>query len=287
MMKHLVSREKKLSLKQPLVMGILNVTPDSFSDGGQYKNVDEAVERGLEMVAQGADILDIGGESTGPGSHDVSLDEELSRVMPVVSALRKRTDVWISVDTSKAEVARQVLDAGVDMINDVMAFRADTQMLSVLAGYDVPVIMMYSKDATPRTTRENTQYDDVVASIRKFFDERIAVAEKAGVRRERLLLDPGMGAFVSADPKYSLQILSRLGEFLSYGQALVVGPSRKSFIGQVLDLPLDQRLEGTLGACAVAVMHGASMVRVHDVAQVRRLVDMVWAVKNVDNVTGF
>jgi len=278
MKKFLVSRGKRLSLEKPFIMGILNVTPDSFSDGGKFKTQEQAVEYALEMVNQGADIIDIGGESTGPGSKDVSLDEELSRVLPIVQKLRKKTDKWISVDTYKSEVARQTLEAGADMVNDVTGLRGDPAMAQMLAKYDIPVVLMYSKDPTARTTREETQYEDIISTIREFFDERIDVAVKAGIVRERLLLDPGMGAFVSADPKYSLQVLSRLEKFLELELPLVVGPSRKSFIGQVLDAPLNQRLEGTLAACAVAVMHGASILRVHDVQETRRIVDMVHAI---------
>lgn len=274
----LISRGKKLSLQKPLVMGVLNVTPDSFSDGGKYKNNNEAVEEALKMFEQGADIVDIGGESTGPGSKDVSADEELSRVLPVLESLRKKTEGWISVDTYKAEVARRALEAGADMINDVTAFRGDPKMAQTLAGYDVPVVLMYSKDSTARTTRENVQYEDIIAKIKDFFEERITAAVKSGIARERLLLDPGMGAFVSADPKYSLQILNRLEDLLKFKLPLAVGPSRKSFIGQVLDVPLNQRLEGTLASCAVAVMHGASILRVHDVQETRRTVDMVRAI---------
>jgi len=289
--KFLASRNKQLSLAKPLIMGILNVTPDSFSDGGKFKNIDQAVDYALQMVEQGADIIDIGGESTGPGSKNVSVEEELARVLPVLQELRKKSDVWISVDTYKSEVARRVLQEGADMINDVTALRGDPEMASVLRStaaessvknsraLDIPVILMYSKDQTPRTTREETQYEDIIATVKEFFEKRIAFAVKNGIAVERILLDPGMGAFVSADPKYSLQILSRLEQFLELGRPLVVGPSRKSFIGQVLNAQLHERLEGSLAACAVAVMHGTSILRVHDVQETRRLVDMVHAIK--------
>lgn len=278
----LKSRGKILEFEKPLVMGILNVTPDSFSDGGKFQNQGQAVQHALEMFEQGADIVDIGGESTGPGSKDVSAGEELKRVSPVVQMLRERLGsrkgTWVSVDTYKSEVARAALEAGADMINDVTALRGDPKMAQTLAEYDVPVVLMYSKDSTPRTTRDVVQYDDVVSTVHSFFEDRIAFATKAGIGRGRLLLDPGMGAFVSGEPKYSLQLLSRLEKFLELGLALVVGPSRKSFIGQVLDVPLNKRLEGSLAACAVAVMHGASILRVHDVQETRRVVDLVSAV---------
>lgn len=278
MILNLLSRDKKLSMKKPLVMGILNVTPDSFSDGGKYRTCEEAVECALEMVEQGADILDVGGESTGPGSKDVGSDEEFSRVLPVLELLRAKTNAWISVDTYKSSVAKAALEAGADMINDVTALRGDSSMGAVLAEYDLPVVLMYSKDPTPRTTRDEVHYDDVVRTVKDFFSERIGFAESAGIARERLILDPGMGAFVSADPRYSLQLLHRLREFLSFDLPVLVGPSRKSFIGQVLDVPLSRRLEGTLAACAAAVMNGASILRVHDVQETRRTVDMVHAI---------
>ena len=278
--KFLISHRKKLSLQKPLVMGILNVTPDSFSDGGLYNDPAGAVEHGLKLLDEGADIIDIGGESTGPGSKDVSEAEELSRVMSVVLALRSKTKAWLSIDTYKSGVAVEALEAGVDMVNDVTALRGDAKMASVLSGYPVPVVLMYSKDSTPRTTREATQYDDVVKTVKNFLQDRVEYAVKSGIKMERLILDPGMGAFVSADPKYSLQIIKRLREFTKMGLPLLVGPSRKSFIGQTLDVAMHQRLEGTLAACAIAVMNGASILRVHDVQQTRRMVDMVHAIMN-------
>ncbi len=261
---------------KPLVMGILNVTPDSFSDGGQFLDFDTAVTRALQMVAEGADIIDVGGESSGPSSGDVSLEQELERVMPVLKLLRKRTDVMLSIDTYKSEVALQALNAGVDMVNDVTALRGDEKMASTLAAFDVPVVMMYSKDSSARTTRRDVQYDDVITTVRDFLEERIEYGVRAGIAGSRFILDPGMGAFVSSDPQYSFQILKRLGEFKDFGLPLLVGPSRKSFLSG----KLDERLEGSLAACAVAVLNGASIVRVHDVQQTRRVVDMVHAIKN-------
>jgi dihydropteroate synthase len=275
---------KNRVFEKPLVMGILNVTPDSFSEGGQFKSVDQVVEMGLQMIEEGADILDVGGESTGPGSQDVSVEEELKRVLPVVEALvttlkeKKLEHIFISVDTYKADVAQRVLELGVDMINDVTAFRGDEAMVKTLSAWDVPVVLMYSKDNTPRTTRENIQYDDVVKTVKDFLKERVEFAAKNGISKNRLLLDPGMGAFVSGDPKYSLQLLSRLKELQELGLPLVVGPSRKGFIGQILNVPLNKRLEGTLACCAVAAMNGASILRVHDVQETRRTVDMVHAI---------
>jgi len=263
----------------PLIMGVLNVTPDSFSDGGRYDNLESAVKHFDEMVEQGADIIDIGGESTGPGSKDVSLEEELRRVIPLLKRVRKRSDVLISVDTYKAKVAEQSLALGADIINDVLAFRGDVQMADVLAKHSNQIVIMYSKDATGRTTGEANHYDDIVQHIKDFFTERIDFAQKKGITTDRLILDPGQGAFVSSNPKYSLQILKRLDEFRSFGLPLLIGSSRKSFIGQVLSLPLREREEGSCAATAVAVMNSANIIRVHNVKASRRVVDMVYAIK--------
>ncbi len=290
-MDYLKLREQKGSPESPLIMGILNVTPDSFSDGGKFVNEDVAVARALQMLDEGAEIIDIGGESSGPGSKDVSLEEELKRVIPVVKALKmallqtqqdaqKRS--IISVDTYKAEVARQSLEAGADMINDVTALRGDSKMAEVLAKYPhVPVVIMYSKDPTARTTRENVQYDDVIATVRKFLEERVALGVKEGIERERFIIDPGMGAFLSGDPKYSLEILRRLQEFSGMNLPVLIGASRKGFIGHVMGgLPVDQRLEGSLACAAIAMQNGAKILRVHDVKETRKFATMLAAIGN-------
>jgi dihydropteroate synthase len=276
----IISRSKTLSLERPLIMGVLNVTPDSFSGGGIYSDPNRAIEKAIQMTHEGADIIDIGGESTGPGSLDVTVKEELERIIPVIRGIWGKVGLWISVDTYKAEVARQALDLGVDMINDVTALRGDEEMVHVLSKYDVPVVIMYSKDSTPRTTRRDVQYDDVVHTIKSFLEERISFGESNGVDSGRFIIDPGMGAFVSTDAKYSLQILKSLRDFSDLRLPVLVGPSRKSFIGEVLGLPVEDRLEGTLAACAVAVKNGASILRVHDVKETRRLVDMIYAIYN-------
>ncbi len=266
--------------QKPMVMGILNVTPDSFSDGGKYLQAEKAVKHAMRMIKEGADIVDIGGQSTGPGSKNVSVGEELKRVLPVLKKLRSKTKILISVDTWRAEVADKALECGADMINDVTALRGDKKMASVLAKYGKPVILMYSKDKTARTSMRNVHYDDVVKTVKDFLKKQIAVAARAGIERKNLILDPGMGAFVSSEAKYSLQILARLKEFQTFGLPILVGASRKSFIGQTLNLPLSERLEGSLACAAVAALHGASILRAHDVKQTRRIVDMIYAVKN-------
>lgn len=259
------------------LMGILNVTPDSFSDGGEHATTEAAVARGLEMIEQGADIVDVGGESTGPGSVDVTLEEELARVIPVVYGLRySNSDVWISVDTCKAEVARQAIEAGADMVNDVTALRGDVAMAEVVARAGVPVVLMYSKDPTARTTKEPTQYDDVAATVRDFLEERVRVAEAAGVAPDKIILDPGMGAFVSGDPRYSMELLHRLRELESMGFPLLVGASRKGFIEQLGagGGPHD-RLEGSLAAATLAIANGAHLIRAHDVKETKRVMRLL------------
>lgn len=263
----------------PLIMGILNVTPDSFSDGGKYNNLDKAIRRFEEMVKNGADIIDIGGESTGPGSQDVSQEEELARVIPVLKEIRKRSDILISVDTYKQEVAHQALENGADIINDVLAFRGDGDIAGILSNYENQIIIMYSKDATGRTTGEAIDYADVIKHIKDFFTERIEYAEEKGISRDRLILDPGQGAFVSSIPKYSMQILKHLKEFKSFGLPIMIGSSMKSFIGEVLKLPLHERCEGSCACAAIAVENGASIIRTHNVKETRRVVDMVHAIK--------
>ena len=245
---------RELVLEQAVVMGVLNVTPDSFSDGGRFCSADKAVSCAKEMFSDGAAIIDIGGESTGPGSQDVSLDEELARVIPVITAVRKELpDVFISIDTCKFAVAQKAIEAGADMINDVTAGRNDMQILDM----NVPIVLMYSKDDTPRTTKENVQYDDVMRTIVTFLEGRIAVAKS-----KQIIVDPGMGAFVSGDPKYSFEILKKLAELKSLGLPILVGASRKSFLGG----EVSDRLESSTSAAVLAVNNGAKIIRAHNVA---------------------
>ena len=253
-------------------MGILNVTPDSFYDGGQFEGVRRAGERAREMIAEGADIIDIGGESTGPGSLEVSLEEELRRVIPVVRGIRNRElGIGMSVDTYKAEVARQALEAGANMVNDVTAGRGDTEMFRLIAQAGCSYVMMRSKDNSPRTTKADTQYADVMKTIHAFFEERLEKALKAGIRKEQIIIDPGLGHFVSSDPKYSFEILERLEELQDLGCSILVSPSRKSFTAGPTNLPVEKRLDNTLAATKLAIAHGASIIRTHDVRETREL----------------
>lgn len=257
-------------------MGILNVTPDSFSDGGKFFDVKKAVAQGLKMAADGADIIDVGGESSGPGSVYVSEEEELRRVIPVIMSLRGvrpskilRHDIKISIDTYKARVAKEAIKAGANMINDVTVLRGDPNMASVAAKLGVPIVLMYSKDLSARTTRMNKRYKDVVKTVKEFLSERIAFAQKAGIKKKNIIIDPGMGAFLSADPKYSYEILQRLNEFKTLGCPILIGTSRKSFLPGAVN----ERLFPTLISNMLAVLNGASIIRVHDVAEHKRLAD--------------
>ncbi len=250
------------------IMGILNVTPDSFSDGGKYLHIDRAVARAEEMVKEGADIIDVGGESTRPGAKPVAVDEELSRVIPVITAIRKRLKVLISIDTQKAEVARQAIEAGADIINDVSALRADSEMVRVVKRFNVPVILMHMK-GRPRTMQRNPHYNDVISEIYHFLKERINWAKKHGIDENKIIIDPGIGFGKALD--HNLEIIRRLREFRSLGRPILIGTSRKSFIGMILNLPPQERLNGTLASCALAITNGADILRVHDVRQVKQL----------------
>lgn len=255
----------------PKIMGVLNVTPDSFSDGGKFFDHKKAVTHALRMIEEGASIIDVGGESTGPGSKNVSADEELKRVIPVIKAIRKKNKkITISIDTYKAEVAEKALKAGADMVNDVTAFRGDSKMAKLVAAKGVPVVLMYSKDKTPRTTKRKFQYKDVLEYVFDFLSARVEFALKNGVKPGQIIVDPGMGAFVSGDPKYSFEILKRLSELKSLGCPILVGPSRKSFLGG----KLEERLPGTIAACTIAIKNGASFLRVHDVKECKKILNL-------------
>ena len=259
------------------LMGILNVTPDSFSDGGRFDSVERAVKRALEMIEEGANIIDVGGESTGPGSQDVDLEEELGRIIPVIKGIRSGNgEIMISVDTWKVEVARQAIKAGANMVNDVTALRGDPEMARVVAEAGVPIVLMYSKDNSPRTTKEVLHYDDVMVTIREFLEKRVKVAEEAGIKRENIIIDPGMGAFVSMDAKYSYEILARLNELKDLGLPILVGTSRKSFlVTQFGEAKPEDQLEGSISTAIEAYLNGAQILRVHDVKETRQAIDFV------------
>ena len=244
-------------------MGILNITPDSFSDGGQFASLDLAITRAEQMIADGVDIIDIGGESTRPGAAIVSVDEELGRIMPVVYALRD-CGKPLSVDTRRPEVMREVIQAGVDMINDVEGFRADGA-LRLLSDSDCALCIMHMQ-GQPQTMQHTPYYDDVVAEVGEFLSKRVAAAEDLGIDRRRLCIDPGFG--FGKNLSHNLTLLNRLGELQSaVGVPVLAGLSRKSMIGMLTGRPAEHRLAGSIGAALAAIMQGARIVRVHDVAE--------------------
>jgi dihydropteroate synthase len=249
------------------VMGVVNVTPDSFSDGGLFFDADIAVAHGLELAAEGAAILDIGGESTRPGAEPVHAAAELERVLPVIEGLQARgASAQISIDTSKAAVAAQALDAGAAIVNDVTALRGDPEMAGLVAARGVPCCLMHML-GEPRTMQDDPRYDDVVSDVKAFLEERMAFAVAAGIREERLLLDPGIGFGKTVE--HNLELLARLDELVALGRPLVIGTSRKSFLGRVTGRPLDDRLAATIATNVLAYERGARVFRVHDVAPVR------------------
>jgi dihydropteroate synthase len=262
------------------IMGVLNVTPDSFSDGGKFLDVDAAVEHGRKMTGAGADIIDIGGESTRPGAAAVSVDEELRRVLPVVERLQ---DLVVSVDTTKSAVAEKSLAAGARIVNDISALRFDPRMVDVVRDAGAGVVLMHMQ-GTPQTMQQSPRYDDVVAEVRSFLAERIVFAESRGLKKTQIAVDPGIGFGKTVE--HNLQLLARLSEFGSLGCPVVVGTSRKSFIDKVLAAQgverggeVDGRLWGTAATVAWAVAQGARVVRVHDVAEMSDVVRMVEAIQ--------
>lgn len=257
------------------IMGILNVTPDSFSDGGKYFEPELAIERGLRMAEEGADIIDIGAESTRPGAEPVTVEEELRRMIPVLKGLLKKTNIPISIDTYKSSVAEASLRAGAQMINDISGLRFDPQMKEVIARFRVPVILMHIK-GEPRNMQQNPIYEDLIGEIYVYLAESIRIARGARISQENIIIDPGIGFGKRLMDNF--EILRRLKEFQGLRRPILIGPSRKSFIGKVLEASPDQRLEGTIAAVAIGIQNGAHIVRVHDVKEVSRacrIVDML------------
>lgn len=246
-------------------MGVLNLTPDSFSDGGNFLDFSLATHQIKAMIAEGAAMIDVGGESTGPGSSDVSAEEELERVKPIIDFIHKTyhgsPEILFSIDTYKSSVAEHALQQGFHIVNDVTALRGDPRMMDVLLKYKPYVILMYSKDPTARTTRDPLAYDDVVATIRQFLTERVNQLLRAGFPKEKIILDPGMGTFISAIPDYSFEIIQRLPELCELGYPVMIGISRKSCLGGVLEDRDPSSVEWSMKA----IRNGASMVRIHNV----------------------
>jgi len=261
-------RGEKLTIgPDPWLMGILNVTPDSFSDGGQFFEPDRAAERAAEMIDQGARIIDIGGESTRPGAREIAVEEEIKRVLPVIKKLRPRTKALISIDTRKSRVARVALEEGVDLVNDISGLGHDREMTEVVAEFQVPIIIMHML-GTPETMQIAPHYNNLLFDLKHFFLTRIRQALTAGIPEDRIIIDPGIGFGKTLE--HNLQLINNLEYFLDLGKPVLVGPSRKSFIGLILGVPAEQRLEGTIAASILSWLHGAAILRVHDVLQVKR-----------------
>ncbi len=263
--------------KKTCIMGVLNVTPDSFSDGGLYNRRDVAVEHALRLADEGADIIDIGGESTRPGSEPVSPDEEIRRTIPVIELLAKKINIPISIDTCKAAVAKRALDAGSSMVNDISGLRFDPEMPEVVARHKVPIVIMHIK-GNPKDMQVNPEYEALIPEIMDYLRGSIRLAVDSGINEDMIIIDPGIGFGKTFD--HNLEILKNLNEFALLGKPLLVGPSRKAFIGKILgDLPASDRLEGTAAAAAIAIMNGANIIRVHDVKEMVRVARVADAIR--------
>ena len=268
-------REKKTDT---LVMGILNITPDSFSDGGKYELVDKAVQFALQMEDEGADIIDIGGESTRPGANSVSVLEECSRVLPIIEGLKAKSEVLISIDTYKSDVARQSIKAGAEMVNDISGMTFDSNMAKIISESKLPVVLMHIK-GTPKNMQENPNYDDLIKEVSDYLRDRVKFAKENGVKEWQIILDPGIGFGKRVEDNF--QLLRELNVIEELGFPVLVGPSRKSFIGLTLNLPVDKRMEGTAAAVTAGILNGARIVRVHDVKEMKRVV------KITDEIRGY
>lgn len=260
-----LARGRRVALQSPVVMGIVNLTPDSFSDGGRLDRLDEALAHAERLVEAGAGILDVGGESTRPGAESVPAAEELRRVLPFVREASQGFDVPLSIDTRKAAVAAEALAAGAAIVNDVSGLAFDPELASVVAGAEAGLVLMHMR-GTPEDMVHRAEYEDVVGEVRTELGEAVTRAERAGIERDRIVLDPGIGFAKTA--RHSLTLLGRLDELTDLGLPLLVGPSRKSFIGRVARAPSDERVAGTVAACVLALERGARIFRVHDVAPV-------------------
>lgn len=255
--------------RRTLVMGILNVTPDSFSDGGKYINRDDAISHGIKLAAEGSDIIDIGGESTRPGAEPLSLEDELNRVIPVIKKLAKEVQIPISIDTYKSEVAREALDAGASIINDISGLKSDDKMAGIAAEYDVPVVVMHIK-GTPRDMQINPHYENMMSEVRNSLAESVNIALNAGVDKNKIIVDPGIG--FGKDLMDNFSLIKNLDYFKSLGHFILIGPSRKSFLWKTLDVSPDETIEATAAAVTACIMAGADIVRIHDVKEVMKAV---------------
>ncbi|MFN2593959.1 MAG: dihydropteroate synthase [Actinomycetota bacterium] len=275
-----VGRGRVIDLSVPQVMGILNVTPDSFSDGGLFYDREAAVAHAFEMIRDGASIIDVGGESTRPGAQEVEPEEELRRIIPVIERLAAESDAIISADTRKPGVARAAVEGGAAIINDTSGEASRREMDEIAADLDAAIVVMHSR-GTPATMTTLTEYDDVVGDVAKFLLKRIHELEAAGIAQESIAVDPGFG--FAKTPAQTMTLLNGLDRVVDLGYPVVAGTSRKSFIGKVLDLPEDERVEGTAATVAIALAKGAHIVRVHDVKEMARVVTMTHAVLSADD----
>ena len=251
-------------------MGILNITPDSFSDGGKYLSTSRAIDRAFAMVDHGADIIDIGGESTRPGSDFISKDEELQRIVPVIKEIRNQdSEILISIDTYKSDVAEIAIDLGANIVNDISGLTFDQNMSTFLSGTDIPVIIMHI-NGKPKTMQSNPIYDDLINDINSFFKKQIIFAQSNGIVRDNIILDPGIGFGKTFN--HNLTIINNLKDLCNLGHPIMVGTSRKAFIGDILDAPHSERVEGTIASVVVSVINGANIVRVHDVKEIKKAI---------------
>ena len=269
-------------VQQTQIMGILNTTPDSFSDGGKWQNTDKAIDHALQMIEDGADILDIGGESTRPGSLPVSEKEEHRRTIPIIKALRKKTDIPISIDTTKSQVAQAALDAGATLINDISALTFDRKMKEIAAHYACPIILMHTP-GNPQTMQQQTTYKDVLQSVSDHLTQQISEAQDAGILKENIIIDPGIGFGKTCEQ--NLALLRDIKTLKKSGYPILIGASRKRIIGDVLNVPVEERLEGSLAISAWATIQGAAIIRVHDVKENHRTIRMIEAIMAAEKST--
>jgi dihydropteroate synthase len=270
-------RKRTLTLgKRTLLMGVLNVTPDSFSDGGLFFDKDKAISHGLRIVEEGADIIDIGGESTRPGSKPIELEEELRRVMPVIESIAKEVDVPISIDTYKSTVAQRATEAGAEIVNDISGLHFDSDLAKVAAKGNIPLILMHIR-GTPETMQKNVHYDSIFSEILQYLKDSIQRAESAGLDPRQIIIDPGIGFGKTVED--NLLIIKNLHEFRILGKPILLGTSRKSFIGKILNTEVEDRLEGTLSSIAIGVLNGAHIIRSHDVHQAKKAIAVADAIR--------
>lgn len=269
-------KEYELPLhERTLIMGVLNITPDSFFDGGRYYDPERAIARAKEMVGQGADIIDIGGESTRPGAEPVQEDTELSRILPVIRGLAGKIKIPISIDTYKSGIAAKALEEGAALVNDISGFHFDSKMPQVVAEFQVPVVVMHTA-GRPKTMQQEACYKELINDIIGYLQEAIQLGLAAGISPDNFIIDPGLG--FGKTPADNLRLLRELPRFKTLGRPIMIGASRKSFIGKVLGLPLEERLEGSLAAAAIAIFNGANIIRTHDLKETKRVASIVDAI---------